>query len=112
MKKEIIFPISNHPVYTDFTRKAKLSDLTFNNDPQQILFKLEVENYDTNNVLIIQLTKNVQFIADSESTIVPDISDIDYFMDRILNGDAFLTIISDAVNFLDVSGKLNQKLGL
>lgn len=108
---EIILNVSNHPIYTTFTRKALLKDLTFNNNPQQIIFTLEVTNY-LGETVITELTKKATFIADSIATMNPPTSDIDLIMSRISDDDSFLDIVSDAVAFLDVNGTLNQRLGI
>ena len=127
MENRIEIKISDHPHFTGYRRKAILIGLKYElTDKSHCLYTtLKVETYDPefiNKKDIIEA--NMQFIANQEALVHPQItdengnviqeaiSDIDLFVMLTNMKEPLLTTLQNTIWDLDRKGKLNDRLGL
>lgn len=114
--------ISDHPEFPGYRRIAELVRLVYDVDPKESVFtSFKVKTFNSNLLDEKKIIEaSMQFTADEQALLNPNISDIDLFLTMTNGTDPndpstrvpLKTILENTIWELDRSGKLNDRLGL
>lgn len=107
--------ISNHPLFSDITRKVSMIELAFNEGNKAIEMKIMVNHFkdgvafpDLDKVISLDISNKEHFPTGNPE--MPYVGDYDYFVMSAEAGQQFSVMVTQGVQAVDAKGTINSRM--